>query len=94
MLIVAALGLAACGRAGPLELPPGPAGYGTVAPLAPPTSPMSSMLPTSSPAPDTPGTPLTAEAAANNAKTGFDSHGNPVAGPGQRRPFILDPLLQ
>jgi predicted small lipoprotein YifL len=87
VLIVAALGLAACGRAGPLELPPGPAGYGTAAPLAP-------MLPTSNPAPDTPGTPLTAEAAANNAKTGFDSHGNPVAGPGQRRPFILDPLLQ
>ena len=28
------------------------------------------------------------------AKTGFDSHGNPVATPGQKKPFLLDPLLQ
>jgi len=28
------------------------------------------------------------------AKTGFDAQGNPVAAPGQKRPFILDPLLQ
>ena len=31
----------------------------------------------------------------NNAqKTGFDSNGNPVAPTGQKRPFVLDPLLR
>jgi predicted small lipoprotein YifL len=95
VVIVAALSLAGCGRNGPLELPPGPAGSTTSQSLPPPSSsPMSSMLPTSAPAPDVPGTPITAEAAANAARTGFDSRGNPVAGPGPKRPFILDPLLQ
>jgi len=28
------------------------------------------------------------------AKTGFDAEGNPVAAPGQKKPFILDFLLQ
>jgi hypothetical protein len=28
------------------------------------------------------------------ATTGFDVHGNPAATPGQKRPFLLDPLLQ
>jgi hypothetical protein len=28
------------------------------------------------------------------ARTGFDAHGNPAAAPGQKRPFLLDPLLQ
>jgi hypothetical protein len=27
------------------------------------------------------------------AKTGFDTHGNPVAAPGRERPFFLDFLL-
>ena len=27
-------------------------------------------------------------------KNGFDAQGNPVAAAGQKRPFILDPLLQ
>ena len=27
-------------------------------------------------------------------KTGFDAQGNPVATPGQKKQFILDPLLQ
>jgi hypothetical protein len=27
-------------------------------------------------------------------KSGFDAQGNPVATPGQKRSFILDPLLQ
>ena len=27
-------------------------------------------------------------------KTGFDPHGNPAATPGQKKPFLLDPLLQ
>jgi hypothetical protein len=28
------------------------------------------------------------------AKSGFDIQGNPVATPGQKRSFILDPLLR
>jgi hypothetical protein len=28
------------------------------------------------------------------AKSGFDVQGNPVATPGQKRSFILDPLLR
>jgi predicted small lipoprotein YifL len=28
------------------------------------------------------------------ARTGFDIHGNPAATPGQKKPFLLDPLLQ
>jgi predicted small lipoprotein YifL len=28
------------------------------------------------------------------AKTGFDAYGNPVAPPGQKKPFFLDPLLR
>jgi hypothetical protein len=47
---------------------------------------MASLLPGSPPASETP-----QETA---ARTGFDAHGNPVAAPGQKRPFILDPLLQ
>lgn len=76
---VAALALAGCGRAGPLEPPPGPAA---------PTPTASSHLrsPDGSPAPGSP------EDTA--AKTGFDSEGNPVAAPGPKKPFILDPLLQ
>jgi predicted small lipoprotein YifL len=74
----AALGLSACGRAGPLELPPGPA-----------TAPVPSAQltqPNGSPAPGS--------AQDTAVKTGFDSQGNPVATPGQKKSFILDPLLQ
>ena len=75
---IAALGLSACGRAGPLELPPGPAAT-TPAPSAQLT------MPDGSPAPGSPqDTAL---------KNGFDAHGNPVATPGQKKSFILDPLL-
>jgi len=73
---IAGLGLSACGRAGPLELPPGPA----AAPSAQLTSPDGSPVPDS--AQDT------------ALKSGFDAQGNPVATPGQKRSFILDPLLQ
>jgi hypothetical protein len=43
-----------------------------------------------------PDVPLTQGAAEDAAaqKTGFDAQGNPVATPGQKRPFLLDPLLQ
>jgi|SRR6516164_7307623 predicted small lipoprotein YifL len=74
-LIGAALALSACGRAGPLEPPPGPA--------AVPTSSTEPVQPDAQPG-SPPGTA---------SKTGFDSHGNPIAPPGQKRPFILDPLL-
>ena len=77
--LAAVLGLAGCGREGPLELPPGP---------APATPAASSELrsPDGTPAPGSPQDTAT--------KTGFDAQGNPVAAPGQKRPFILDPLLQ
>jgi predicted small lipoprotein YifL len=76
--IAAALALAGCGRAGPLGPPPGPA------------APVASSAPLRQPD----GSPVPGSAEDNSAKTGFDQYGNPVATPGQKRPFILDPLLQ
>jgi predicted small lipoprotein YifL len=84
-----ALSLAACGRKGPLELPPGPATQPPVA--AAPASP-SSFLPNSS-SPDTQMTQQQQENAAA-VKNGFDSRGNPVAAPSTNKSFILDPILQ
>jgi len=84
--IAVALALAACGRAGPLEPPPGPA-----------TTPVPSAqaYPQASPQVRQADTPLpgVAEDAAAQ-KTGFDAQGNPVATSGQKRPFFLDPILQ
>jgi predicted small lipoprotein YifL len=77
-IFAAALGLSACGRNGPLELPPGPATPGV------PTTQLRS--------PD--GTPAPGSSEDAALKTGFDANGNPVATPGQKRSFILDPLLQ
>jgi predicted small lipoprotein YifL len=74
--VAAALSLAACGRAGPLEQPPGPAAGVPSAQLVP------------SDATPAPGSPQEA------VKNGFDAHGNPVAAPGQKKAFVLDPLLQ
>lgn len=76
---MAALALAGCGREGPLELPPGP---------APATPAATSQLQS----PD--GTPAPGSPQDTALKNGFDAQGNPVATPGQKRPFILDPLLQ
>jgi hypothetical protein len=73
---IAALGLCGCGRAGSLELPPGPA---TTLPSAQLTQP------DGSPAPGSPQDTV--------MKSGFDAQGNPVAAPGQKKPFILDPLV-
>ena len=73
------LALAGCGREGPLELPPGP---------APATPAATSQLRS----PD--GTPAPGSPQDTAVKTGFDAQGNPVAAAGQKRPFILDPLLQ
>lgn len=83
VLLIAALAgifsLAGCGREGPLEQPPGP---------APATPATSSQLRS----PD--GTPAPGSPQDTAVKTGFDAQGNPVAAPGQKRSFILDPLLQ
>jgi predicted small lipoprotein YifL len=77
-LVATALALSACGRAGPLEPPPGPA--------AVPGSRTQLTQPDGSPAPGS--------AQDTAAKSGFDTRGNPVATPSQKRSFILDPLLR
>jgi predicted small lipoprotein YifL len=77
-IFACALALTACGRAGPLEPPPGPA--------AAPASQVQLTQPDGFPAPGS-----TQDAA---AKSGFDAQGNPVATPSQKRSFILDPLLR
>ncbi len=87
--VVAALALSACGRNGALEMPPGPVG-------AQPTPAALGAPPAALPGP---ASPADAAAAAGTpqdtiAKTGFDVYGNPAANPGQKKPFILDPLLQ
>jgi len=83
LLAAAAVTLAACGRAGQLEPPPGPAvGVSPTASAGPP--PSSSLL-------GPPAAPVTHEAAQKN---GFDAYGNPVAPPGEKRSFFLDFLLQ
>jgi predicted small lipoprotein YifL len=90
LLGAAAFGLAACGRAGPLELPPGPAltqpeSTAAAAPTAPPGAPASTV-----------GGPVASGPTAQETaqKNGFDAFGNPVAPPGQKKSFLLDPLLQ
>jgi len=81
----AALCLAGCGRKGELELPPGPATQPPVA--AAPAGP-SSFLPSSR------GTLTQQQQDATAVKNGFDAQGNPVATPGERKSFVLDPLLR
>jgi len=84
MAAAAALSLSACGRNGALEMPPGPAFQPAPAALGgPPPGPVGA---------DTSGAPLTPQDTV--ARTGFDVHGNPAATPGQKKPFLLDPLLQ
>ena len=73
--LAAALGLSGCGRAGPLEKPPGP---------ATPTTQLTT--------PD--GKPAPGSAEDTAVRTGFDAQGNPVATPGQKKSFILDPILR
>jgi predicted small lipoprotein YifL len=79
LLSLALTALAGCGRNGPLELPPGPA---TNVPSA------STQLTTPDGRP-APGSPQDAA-----MKTGFDEQGHPVATAGEKKTFILDPLLQ
>jgi predicted small lipoprotein YifL len=87
--LVAALGLAGCGRKGPLDPPPGAAAE------APPTR--TSGLPGSFRS-AVPGRPAqTAQQAAVKPEeadaAGIDDHGNPIAGKGHRQHFFLDFLL-
>ena len=84
MAAAAALSLSACGRNGALEMPPGPAFQLAPAALGgPPPGPVAA---------DTSSAPLTPQDTV--ARTGFDARGNPAATPGQKTPFLLDPLLQ
>jgi hypothetical protein len=83
VLGVAAVSLAACGRAGPPEPPPGPIFSSYNPPAAAPAPP-----PVGAPVAGAPVTPDQAQ------KTGFDAYGNPIAPPSERKSFILDFLLQ
>jgi predicted small lipoprotein YifL len=83
--VAGALSLAACGRKGELELPPGPA---TQPPVAAAPALPSSFMPNSS----APATQQQEDAAA--VKNGFDARGNPVAAPSTKKSFILDPILR
>jgi hypothetical protein len=82
---VAALSLSACGRNGALEIPPGPSGFSTCASRP-------ERVAGRIPAADTSAAQTTSHEII--ARTGFDAHGNPAAAPGQKRPFLRDPLLQ
>ena len=82
MLAAAAVSLAACGRAGPPEPPPGPAFSSYPPPPAAAPGPVGAQ-------------PGVAQAAPEQApKTGFDAYGNPIAPPSERKSFFLDFLLQ
>jgi predicted small lipoprotein YifL len=84
--VAVALSLAACGRKGELELPPGPASQPPVA--AAPVSPTGFM-------PNYAGAPPTQQQEdAAAVKNGFDARGNPVAAPSTKKSFILDPILR
>jgi predicted small lipoprotein YifL len=82
----AALTLAACGRVGPLEPPPGPALGATPTASAAPAAP-GGPPPAAGPGPGQVSTEVA-------QKNGFDAFGNPVAPPGAKKSFPLDFLLQ
>jgi len=95
VVVAGGLALSACGRNGPPILPPGPAipavpSASNAPAAAPPIAAASSEVPAAAGAPPNP----TASSQAVAEKTGFDAEGNPVAAPGQKRPFLLDPLLR
>ena len=95
------LGLAGCGRKGGLDPPPSAA-----LPLSPPAAAQAAPAP--APAASAEALPASnaqapvgmasiapaAPPGQDPAKTGFDNEGNPVAGPGQKKSFFLDFLLQ
>jgi hypothetical protein len=94
LAVAAALGLTACGRNGALDPPPPsatvpPSGTFSAAPAGP-VSPAASITPGST---ENPVQSAESQQAAAQ-KSGFDSHGNPVAAPGQQKDFFLDFLLK
>ncbi len=86
VLVAAACGLAACGRNGDPLPPPGP--------VAANPPPLGTAAPSPVPGTTTDGSAGAAMAQTNAQKNGFDSFGNPVAPPGQKKSFLLDPVLQ
>jgi hypothetical protein len=94
LLGVAAVSLAACGRAGPPELPPGPIFDSSYSPPGAARALAPAPAPAAAPAP--PGSPedLRERQYQNAAQNGFDKSGNPVAGQSQNKSFFLDFLLQ
>lgn len=87
-LMVAAFTLASCGRNGPPLPPPGPVA------AQPPSAAVAGALPPGAPGAPVGGPAGDAQAQANAQKNGFDLLGNPVAPSGQKKSFLLDPLLQ
>jgi len=83
--VALALGLAGCGRKGPLDMPPGD----TPAPqansnLTQPAFGSSALMPGSSQQPPS-----------GQAPNAYDAHGNPIyQPPPKNKSFILDPVLQ
>ena len=88
LLGVAAFGLTACGRAGPLELPPGPAVGAAPTAATPPNPSLAPAASLGGPVASGPSAQETAQ------KNGFDMYGNPVAPAGEKKSFFLDFLLQ
>ena len=82
---VATVTLAACGRAGPPELPPGPIFS---------SSPPPAVVPAAPPAPPGSAEDIREKQYEKSVQNGFDRNSNPVAPPSERRSFILDFLLQ
>jgi hypothetical protein len=85
VLGIAAFTLAACGRAGAPELPPGPAL--SAAEPAP-------VLPAGPGAPPGSTDDVRQKQLDAARKNGFDQNGNPYAASGEKKSFILDFLLQ
>jgi Prokaryotic lipoprotein-attachment site len=97
LLGVAAVSLAACGRNGPPELPPGPMFDSSYSPPgAARAMAVQGAAPAPAAAPAPPGSPenLRERQYENTAQNGFDKSGNPVAGQSQNKSFFLDFLLQ
>jgi len=92
LLCAAAFALTACGRAGPMEPPPGPAlGAQPTASAAPPPSSQTPLAASTTGNGSIESDPAALEKAQKN---GFDRYGNPVAPTGEKRSFLLDFLLQ
>jgi hypothetical protein len=89
----AAFVLAGCGRAGaPEPPPPGSGGLGWAFGLPSFGAAPSPQPGDIAPNPSVAGANTPGQAAAS--KTGFDANGNPVAPTGQKKSFLLDPVLQ